>query len=99
MPDEARLERIENNLNAEVKESATFRGELRQFMSALPISTDAAVQRLIVVHNADKDAHGAGVARELDKKIVGWATVGATVLAGFAGVIGAAAHKFWSHTP
>lgn len=99
MPDEKRIERIEDALNAEVKESATFRGELRQFMS----NTDSFIkavsakagdaQAAIQAHEKDPDAHGAGVKREIDGRFVGWATLGVTVLASFGGVIGALAHK------
>ncbi len=84
---------------AEVKENATFRGEVRQFIVSAPASMKSAAAEAIAAHNADKDAHGAGVKREIDKKVVGWAGVAATALTVFAGAIGAAVHKAWSHIP
>lgn len=101
MADE-RLDRIEEKLDNEILASATFRGELRQFMvnsdsfvKAVSAKTSA-VDRDLQDHKSDNDAHGAGVKREFDGKLIGWATVGATLIASFGGVIGGAIHKFWS---
>ena len=102
MSDEKRIERIEDALNAEVKESASFRGELRQFMSNTDsfikaVSTKAGdAQAAVQAHEKDPNAHGAGIKRELDGKMVGWATFAVTALASFGGVIGALAHKVFS---
>lgn len=98
MPDEQRLNRIEDALTGEIKESATFRGELRQFMSnsdSFIKAVNAKADRInaaIVEHKDDQNAHGAGLKREFDGKIVAWATV----ISGFSGFIGAIAHKFFN---
>lgn len=55
-----------------------------------------AVDKDLQDHKADSNAHGAGIKRDIDGKIIGWATLGVTLLASFGGVIGAAMHKFWS---
>lgn len=105
MSDEARLNRIEGKLDSVVKESSELRGEIRQFMSNSQSYTAAVsmkaegVRTMLDNHEKDPDAHGAGVKREIDGKVIGWATVGATILASFGGVIGAAMHKLWSHAP
>lgn len=100
MPDEQRLNRIEDALTGEIKESATFRGELRQFMSnsdsfikAVNSKADR-ISSAIVEHKEDPNAHGAGVKRELDGKIVAWVTA----ISGFAGIIGAVIHKALNNT-
>ncbi len=95
MADEKRIVRIETKLDREIKESATFRGEHRQFMAALPTTIASAVHSAVEAHNSDMNAHGAGVKRDLDKKVVGWVTAGAAVLGIFSGAIGAGLHKFW----
>ncbi len=52
-----------------------------------------AVRASLEAHEKSPDAHGAGVKREIDGKIVGWATVAATALASCGGVIGWLVHK------
>lgn len=98
MPDEQRLNRIEDALNGEIKESATFRGELRQFMTnsdSFIKAVNSKVDRVngsLVEHKDDINAHGAGVKKELDGKIVAWVTA----ISGFAGIIGGVIHKVLS---
>lgn len=102
-PEESRLNRIENKLDDVVRESSELRGEIRQFMtnsdsfvkavSAKADKIDAACRGVMDAHKADPDAHGAGIKREIDGKLVGWATLGVTVLASFGGIVGAIAHK------
>ena len=97
MDDEKRLD--EDALNTEIKESATFRGELRQFMSSTGgyikgVSDKSDKLELkIEKHEVDPNAHGAGVKRDLDGKVMGYAAIGATILSCFGGVIGAFVHK------
>ena len=103
MGDDARLNRIEDKLDSEIQASATFRGELRQYMKGQTEYTDAvnakasSIAAAVQAHKDDPDAHGAGVKRQIDVKVLGWAGVGATLLASFGGVIGAWAHKLWNH--
>jgi hypothetical protein len=54
------------------------------------------VRTALDAHKTDADAHGAGVQRALDGKMLGWAGVGAGILAAFGGVIGGVVHKLWS---
>lgn len=95
MPEEVRLDRIEKKLDDEIVASATFRGELRQFMVnsdsySKAISTKADMIRgSLEAHEKDPNAHGAGIKREWDGKLVGWLTA----LGGFSGVIGFLLHK------
>lgn len=105
MSDEKRLDRIEEKLDGEIQASATFRGELRQFMvsssqytSSVSAKADA-IRESLEEHKTDKDSHGAGVKRELDGRAMGWVTVAATLIAGFAGAIGAAVHKAMGNHP
>lgn len=97
-----RVGRIESKLDKEVEASATFRGELRQFMASSDsylraVSIKAGETRVALDdHEKDPDAHGAGVRREIDGKIATWATIGATFMASCGGVIGWLAHKLGS---
>lgn len=97
--DEKRLDRIEGKFDIEAKENATFRGELRQFMSNTSDHIEAVSKKAgdakaaVEAHEKDINAHGAGVKREVDGKMVAWVTAGAAVLSCFGGVIGALAHK------
>ena len=88
-------------MDAEERErlESEFRGEVRGFMKALPDTVKAAAFAAVASHDADPNAHGAGVKRDFDRRAMGWVTVGATLLAGFAGAIGAGVHKLWSHAP
>ena len=81
----------------EVKENATFRGEVRSFITNAPQAMRSAATEAVEGHNRDKDAHGAGVKREIDGKVVAYVTAGAALLSCFAGAIGAAVHSAWSH--
>ena len=80
----------------ELKENATFRGEMREFMRNVPEATRAAAHEAITAHNEDANAHGAGVKREISGKVIGWAGVVVALLAGFGGAIGAEVHKLWN---
>lgn len=87
---EDRLARIEEKID----QSLEFHGTLKQFMK----NTDdrlggvhskiEKVEGALVTHEKDKDAHGAGVKREMTGSVIGWLTI----LSGFSGLIGAAAH-------
>lgn len=105
MPDEKRLDRIEEKLDGVVKESAELRGEIRQFTSNMKDYTDAVSVKAgkamdaLDVHEKDPDAHGAGVKREIDGKLVGWITAGAAVLGCFGGIVGSLVHKFMGRQP
>jgi len=102
MSDDNRLNRIEDKLDKMIETSALFQGEFRQFVSNSTSYVEAVSKKTddirvsLEAHKVDKDAHGAGVKRDIDTKLIGWAGVGATVMAGLAGFIGAEFHKLWS---
>ncbi len=41
----------------EVKENATFRGEVRQFITTAPVAMRSAALEAVAAHNDDKEAH------------------------------------------
>lgn len=99
MPDEGRLDRIEEKLDNEILASATFRGELRQFMSnsdsfvkAVSSKADWA-RRALDEHKIDLDAHGSGAKRQM----TGGFLTTLTAVGGFSGLIGAGFHWFMTH--
>lgn len=99
MADEPRLDRIEEKLDSEILASATFRGELRQFMSnsdsyVKAVSAKAEVARkLLDDHKADLDAHGSGAKRQM----TGGFLTTLTAVGGFSGLIGAGFHWLMTH--
>ena len=94
-----RLERIEISLSGEIKESAEFRGELRQFIKNTDQRVNGVAEKLNL-HIADQTAaHGAGVRSEINGRAMTWIAVIATLASGFLGAIGAEAHKLFSPKP
>jgi hypothetical protein len=107
MEDPGRLTRIEDKLDREIEVAATFRGRLEQYMKGQSEYIDAVgdkvrkIEAALQAHKDDNRAHGLGDQKDaktaFDSKVMGWAGVGAAALATFGGVIGAWAHKLWSH--
>ena len=102
MAPEDRLNRIEEKLDKEITASAEFRGELRAYMAGAKEYTAAVsakagkAQDGLDAHEKDPNAHGAGVKREIDGKVLGWAGVAVGILTVFGGAVGAGIHKLFA---
>lgn len=59
----------------------------------------ADVRRSLDDHKVDAGAHGAGIRRDMDKRLMSWAAVAATALAAFGGVIEHGVEKLFRHAP
>lgn len=101
MGDDPRIGRIETDLKSEIKESAEFRGEMRQFAKNMNVYIDAvstkagAAKIALDAHKDDPAAHPALTLSQRDKldvKIIGWVTA----IGGCSGLIGAFFHHFFT---